>query len=148
LFCIFVSHFYFLMCWTLSMYKVSSIWICNVLYGYYNVFFEVLHPQSLSQTLGKYISSQVVLIIKHQNLLSQMSQGPFPYNVEPQHCCFKVNMFYTIQASVWWQAITLEEARKGSIRTLASTKDEDNCKITKDTIKETTLQAVDHINKY
>ena len=48
LFCSFVSHFYFLMCWTLNMYKVSSIWLCNVLYGYYNVFFEVLHPQSLS----------------------------------------------------------------------------------------------------
>jgi hypothetical protein len=30
-----------------------------------------------TQTLGKYISSHVVLIIKHQNLLSQMAQGPF-----------------------------------------------------------------------
>jgi hypothetical protein len=30
-----------------------------------------------TQTLGKYISSQVVLIIKHQNLSSQMAQGPF-----------------------------------------------------------------------
>jgi hypothetical protein len=30
-----------------------------------------------TQTLGKYISSQVVLIIKHQNLLSQMAWGPF-----------------------------------------------------------------------
>jgi hypothetical protein len=30
-----------------------------------------------TQTLGKYISSQVVLIIKHQNLLSQMARGPF-----------------------------------------------------------------------
>jgi hypothetical protein len=48
LFCSFVSHFYFLMCWTLSMYKVCSIWLCNVFYGSYNVFFEVLHPQSLS----------------------------------------------------------------------------------------------------
>jgi hypothetical protein len=43
-FCSFVSHFYFLMCWTLSMYKVSSIWLRNVFYGSYNVFFEVLHP--------------------------------------------------------------------------------------------------------
>jgi hypothetical protein len=48
LFCSFVSHFYFLMCWTLSMYKVSLIWLCNVFYGPYYVFFEVLHPQSLS----------------------------------------------------------------------------------------------------
>jgi hypothetical protein len=30
-----------------------------------------------TQTLGKYISSHVVLIIKHQNLLSQMARGPF-----------------------------------------------------------------------
>ena len=36
------------------------------------------HPVNYNtQTLGKYISSQVVLIIKHQNLLSQMAQGPF-----------------------------------------------------------------------
>ena len=46
------------------------------------------------------------------------------------------------------EAITPEEARRGSIRTLASTKDEENCKITKDTIEGTGIQAVDHINKY
>jgi hypothetical protein len=46
------------------------------------------------------------------------------------------------------EAITPEEARRGSIRTLASAEDEENCKITKDTIEETRLQAVDHINKY
>jgi hypothetical protein len=46
------------------------------------------------------------------------------------------------------EAITLEEARRGSIRTLASTEDEEGCKITKDTIEGTRLQVVDHINKY
>jgi hypothetical protein len=46
------------------------------------------------------------------------------------------------------EAITPEEARRGSIRTLVSAEDEENCKITKDTIEETRLQAVDHINKY
>jgi hypothetical protein len=36
------------------------------------------HPVNYNtQILGKYISSQVVLIIKHQNLLSQMARGPF-----------------------------------------------------------------------
>jgi hypothetical protein len=40
-----------------------------------------------------------------------------------------------------------EEARRGSISTLASTEVEENCKITKDTIEGTRLQAVDHINK-
>jgi hypothetical protein len=39
---------------------------------------SILHPVDYNtQTLGKYIRSQVVLIIKHQNLLSQMARGPF-----------------------------------------------------------------------
>jgi hypothetical protein len=46
------------------------------------------------------------------------------------------------------EAITPEEASRGSIRTLASVEDEENYKITKDTIAETRLQAVGHINKY
>jgi hypothetical protein len=46
------------------------------------------------------------------------------------------------------EAITPEEARTGSIRTLASVEDKEACKITKDTIKGTMLQAIDHINKY
>jgi hypothetical protein len=46
------------------------------------------------------------------------------------------------------EAITPEEARTGSIRTLASTEDECDCQITKDTIEETRLRAIEHINKY
>jgi hypothetical protein len=46
------------------------------------------------------------------------------------------------------EAITPEEARTGSIRTSVSAKDEEDCKITKDTIEGTRLQAIDHINKY
>jgi hypothetical protein len=46
------------------------------------------------------------------------------------------------------EAITPEEARTVSIRTLASAEDEEDCKITKDTIEGTRLQAIDHINKY
>jgi hypothetical protein len=46
------------------------------------------------------------------------------------------------------EAITPEEARTGSIRTLASTEDESDCKVTKDTIEGTRLQAIEHINKY
>jgi hypothetical protein len=45
-------------------------------------------------------------------------------------------------------AITQEETRTGSIRTSASAQDEEDCKITKDTIEGTKLQAIDHINKY
>jgi hypothetical protein len=44
--------------------------------------------------------------------------------LEPQHCCIKVNRVYSVQASVCDEAITPEEARTGSIRTLASTQDE------------------------
>jgi hypothetical protein len=46
------------------------------------------------------------------------------------------------------EAITPEEARTGSIRTLASAENEEDCKITKDTIEGTKHQAIDHINKY
>jgi hypothetical protein len=46
------------------------------------------------------------------------------------------------------EEITPEEARRCSIRTLASAEDEENCKITKDTIEGTRLQAIEHINKY
>jgi hypothetical protein len=46
------------------------------------------------------------------------------------------------------EVITPEEARTGSIRILASAKDGEACKITKDTIEGTKLQAIDHINKY
>jgi hypothetical protein len=46
------------------------------------------------------------------------------------------------------EAITPEEVRTGSIRTLASTEDEGDCQVTKDTIEGTRLQAIKHINKY
>jgi hypothetical protein len=44
---------------------------------------STLHPVNYNtQTLGKYISSQVVLIKKHQNLLSQMARGLFSLQEE------------------------------------------------------------------
>jgi hypothetical protein len=43
------------------------------------------HVNYNTQTLGKYISSHVVLIIKHQNLLSQMAQGPFSLHLMTIH---------------------------------------------------------------
>jgi hypothetical protein len=46
------------------------------------------------------------------------------------------------------EAITPEEARTGSIRTIASAEDEDAYEITKDPIEGVRLQAIDHINKY
>jgi hypothetical protein len=46
------------------------------------------------------------------------------------------------------EAITLEEAEAGSIRTAASTEDEADYHMAKDTIEGTRLQAVENINKY
>jgi hypothetical protein len=46
------------------------------------------------------------------------------------------------------EAVTPEEVRIGSIRTLASTEDEDTCKVSKYSIEGIRLQAIDHINKY
>jgi transposase InsO family protein len=46
------------------------------------------------------------------------------------------------------KAITPEEAKAGSIRTAASTEDEADYHIAKDTIEGTRLQAVENINKY
>jgi hypothetical protein len=46
------------------------------------------------------------------------------------------------------EAITPEEAKTGSIRTIASTEDGADYQTTKDTIEGTRLQAIEHINKY
>jgi ribonuclease HI len=46
------------------------------------------------------------------------------------------------------EAITPEEAKAGSIRTMASTEDEADCSVAKDTIEGIRLQAVENINKY
>jgi hypothetical protein len=46
------------------------------------------------------------------------------------------------------EAITPEEAKTGSIRTIASAEDEADYQVTKDTIEWTRLQAIEHINKY
>jgi hypothetical protein len=46
------------------------------------------------------------------------------------------------------EAITLEEAKAGSIRTVASAKDKADYHVAKDTIEGTRLQAVENNNKY
>jgi hypothetical protein len=46
------------------------------------------------------------------------------------------------------EAITPEEAKAGSIRTVALAEDEANYFVTKDTIEGTRLQAVENISKY
>jgi hypothetical protein len=68
--------------------------------------------------------------------------------VEPQHNCVKVNRIYTFKLLFGDEAITLEEAKTGSIRTIASAEDVADFQITKDTIEGTKLLAIEHINKY
>jgi hypothetical protein len=46
------------------------------------------------------------------------------------------------------EAITPEEAKTGSIRTIASAEDEADYQVTKDIIEGTEFQAIEHINKY
>jgi hypothetical protein len=46
------------------------------------------------------------------------------------------------------EAITLEEAKTGSIRTIALAEDEADYQVIEDTIVGTRLQAIEHINKY
>jgi hypothetical protein len=46
------------------------------------------------------------------------------------------------------EAITPEEAKTGSIRTIVSVENEADYQATKDTIGGTRLQAIEHINKY
>jgi hypothetical protein len=46
------------------------------------------------------------------------------------------------------ETITPEEAKTGSIRTIASVEDGADSQITKDTIEGTRLQTIEHINKY
>jgi hypothetical protein len=68
--------------------------------------------------------------------------------VEPQHDYIKINRFYAIQAIILWQSHNPEEAKTGSIRTIASTQDEPDYHVAKDTIEGVRLQAVENINKY
>ena len=46
------------------------------------------------------------------------------------------------------EAITPEEAKAGSIRTMASAEDEADCSMAKDAIEGIRLQKVENINKY
>jgi hypothetical protein len=46
------------------------------------------------------------------------------------------------------EAITLEEAKAGSIRTIALAEDGADCQVKKHTIEGIRLQAIEHINKY
>jgi hypothetical protein len=83
-----------------------------------------------NQPKGKWLDKLIKVVWNHNTAVSR-STGFTPFKL-----LFGV------------EAITPEEARRASVRTLASTEDEEGYKITKDTIEGTRLQKVDHINKY
>jgi hypothetical protein len=90
------------------------------------------------------MNNEVNLQSAHRKVAKWINKG----GVEPQHCCLKVHRFYPFKLLFSDESITPEEARRGSIRTLALEEDEDSCKTEKDTIEGTRLQAIEHINKY
>jgi hypothetical protein len=83
-----------------------------------------------NQPRGKWRDKLITVVWNHNTVVSK-STGSTPFNL----------LFGE-------EAITPKEARRESIRTLSSTEDEENCKITKNTIEGTRLQAIENINKY
>jgi hypothetical protein len=83
-----------------------------------------------NQPKGKWLDELIKVVWKHNTAVSR-STGFTPFEL----------LFGD-------EALTPEEARIGSIRTKASTEDEVDCQIKKDTIEGTRLQATEHINKY
>jgi hypothetical protein len=77
-----------------------------------------------NQPKGKWTDELIKVVWNHNNVVSR-STGFSPFEL----------LFGD-------EAITPEEARTISIRTIASAEDEDDCKITKDTIEGTRLQAI------
>jgi hypothetical protein len=83
-----------------------------------------------NQPRGKWLDELIKVIWNHNTVVSRSTR------------------FTPFKLLFGYEAITPEEARTSLIRTLASVEDEEDCKITKDTIEGTKLQAIEHINKY
>ena len=63
--------------------------------------------------------------------------------MEPQYNHIKITGFTPFKLLFGDEAINLEEAKTGSIRTVASAEDEANYHVAKDTIEGTRLQVVE-----
>jgi hypothetical protein len=83
-----------------------------------------------NQPRGKWLDELIKVVWSHNTSISR-STGFTPFNL----------LFGD-------EAITPEEAKAGSIRIAASTEDEADYHVTKDTIEGTRLQAMKNINKY
>jgi hypothetical protein len=129
------------------MLKLSKLFVVKI--GTKIHFASVRHPESnglverangiimigimksiFNQPIGKWPDELIKVVWSHNTTVSR-STGFTPFKL----------LFGD-------EAITPEEARTCSIRTLASTEDETDCQVTKDTIKGKMLQAIEHINKY
>jgi hypothetical protein len=56
-------------------------------------------------------------------------RGTYQSCVESQYVCIKIHRFYTIQASLRDEAVTLEDVKLGLARVIALTQDQDDEKI-------------------
>jgi hypothetical protein len=83
-----------------------------------------------NQPRGKWLDELIKVVWNH-NIVVSRSTGFTPFKI----------LFGD-------EAITPEEARTSSIRTIALMEDQADCQITKDTVEGTRLQAIEHINKY
>jgi hypothetical protein len=112
-------------------------------------FASIRHPESN----GLVERANVIIIIGIMKSIFNQSRGKWPdelIKVVWNHntVVSRSTRFTPFKLLFGDKAITPEEARTGSIRTLASAEDEEDCKIIKDTIEGTRLQAIEHINKY
>jgi hypothetical protein len=129
------------------MLKHSKLFLTKLVYKYF--FASVRHTKSnrlveraneiiitgimksiFNQPKGKW-SDELIKVVWNHNTVVSRSTGFTPFKL----------LFGD-------EAISLEEARTGSIRTSALAEDEEDCKITKGTIEGNKLKAIDHINKY
>jgi transposase InsO family protein len=112
-------------------------------------FASIRHPESN----GLVERANVIIIIGIMKSIFNQSRGKWPdelIKVVWNHntVVSRSTRFTPFKLLFGDKAITPEEARTGSIRTLASAEDEEDCKIIKDTIEGTRLQAIEYINKY
>jgi type II secretory pathway component PulC len=103
--CIKCLQYYFVMS---SMSLIMSSLRCCILRASVQ---STSHPVNYNtQILGKYISSQVVLIIKHKNLLSQMTRGPFSLHLENIKLQLSMKMLILVSLGREnWSTVLLEE---------------------------------------
>jgi hypothetical protein len=94
------------------------------------IIMTVIMKSIFNQPNGKWLDELIKVVWSHNTVVSR-SIGFTPFKL----------LFGD-------EAITSEEARTGSIRTLTLREGETDYQVTKDTTEGTRLQAIDHINKY